>query len=149
MQPTTKTTWELTVRGRVIGLLASLAVLASALTGDAHARFAGALLGGVLVVDLILKLAPTRIHLQPTARQVEAGQAFVESLELENRGPLTLLDFRVTEPRTATGAGGALVRVMTPGARLSLNLPSRARSRGHYEHRSLSCDQLWPFALIR
>ena len=143
------TSWQLTVRGRVIGLLASLAALAAALTGDAHARFAGALLGGALLVDLVLKLAPTRIWLMPGSRQVEAGPAFVETIEIENRGPWTLLDFRLAEPRTMTAAGGALIRMLAPHTRLTLSLPSRARTRGRFATRILACELLWPFALVR
>lgn len=143
------TSWHLTVRGRVIGLLASLAALAAALTGDAHARLAGALLGGVLVVDLVLKLLPTRLALRPGVRQVEAGQPFVETIAIENRGPAALVDLRITEPRTTTAIGGALLRALAPGAPVTIVVPSRARSRGAFPTRALVCELLWPFALVR
>lgn len=142
----------MTQRGRVVVLLASLAALASWLTAEPSARaaaaLAAALLGAALVVDFLFKMHRPDLVLRPAPRQVEAKQAFLEAIEIENLGASTLLDLLVHEPMTMAPGSAAHVAALPGGASLLLTLPARARQRGCFE-RVVHVDLLWPLALVR
>ena len=140
---------ELTLRGRVLALLASLAVFAAWLTGDDHARLAASLLLAVLLADRLLKPSGKGLGVRVAARQVEATRTFLESWRLENHGSRALNHLRVFEPRTQTSAGGAWIEALPPGGAVEIVVPARTRQRGRFRDRVFVVDVLQPFGFTR
>ena len=84
---TSSSTVELTLRGRVVAWLATLAAGAAWIGGDGNARLAAAMLAAPLLVDFVAKqrrLQHTEIRLAP--RRTAAGSPFSERLTLVHRG---------------------------------------------------------------
>lgn len=141
---------ELTVRGRVMGLLGLLAVTTAWMSGDPVTRLAASLLLGPLLVDLACKpwsLSRLRIAFRP--RRAVAGVPFAERLEVEHPGNRPLRELLVLEPRTMRESGLALVEHVAPRSRAEVELSCRAATRGHLVERVVVAATGWPFGLFR
>jgi len=147
---TVRSTIELTVRGRVLLLLATLATTAAWLTGDVDARLAAGLLAAPLFVDFVAKprrLERVRVHV--VRRRTVAGAPFVDQVELRNEGDRRLLELRLLEPRTSAPGGGALLDRLAKGGVAMLPLPARGQQRGRRCERTFVLHSSWPFGFLR
>lgn len=144
-------TLELTQRGRVVLFLGILASLAAWINKGHSVRLAAAMLVAPLLVDLFAgrgRLQGLRLRLR--RRRTEAGTPFFETLHLHNTSNRrAVLDLHLREPLTDTYSGGSFVHRLDPGARESLQVPARTRSRCHKESRNLALSTSYPFGLLR
>lgn len=141
-----KTTVELTMRGRLLVLLACLALFAAWLSGEANARLAAALLLAPLLVDFAL--VPRRLHrlrLAVRPRRTVAAAAFREEVEMHGERPLR--DVIVHEPRTALPHGSTLVDHLRRGRNV-VQLQARSNQRSHLLERVLVLQCEWPFGFF-
>ncbi|MCC6672352.1 MAG: hypothetical protein IT458_14915 [Planctomycetes bacterium] len=142
--------WALTPRGRVLALLVALALLGYRLTDNEHTRLVTALLAAPLALDLLAGFLPQRLRLSLPARQVPAGEPFLEHYTLANEGRVApLLDLRVHEPRTLTHAGPEHVECVAAGQVARFALPARGKRRGSSRHREVVLEQVMPFGFSR
>src|SRR5262249_25008514 len=142
-----KTAVELTVRGRLLVLLACLALFAAWFSGDVNARLAAAMLLAPLLVDFTL--VPRHLHrvqLLVRPRRPVAATAFRGEVELHcpRRG---LREVMVHEPRTAVAGGTTLVERLVRG-RTVVHLQARSNQRSRVDHRQLVLHCEWPFGFF-
>lgn len=141
-------TIEMTPRGRTIAGLAALALLGSWLSGDASVRLAAAMLSAPLLVDFARKprsLGSVKVHVGP--RRTVVGQAFRESLRIENHGSAPLREVILLERRTRSAP--ALLAHAAPGASVATLLSCHSPERGHLLERVFELATEWPLGLFR
>jgi uncharacterized protein (DUF58 family) len=142
-----RTAVELTMRGRLLVLLASLALFAAWFSGDANARLAAALLLAPLLVDFAL--VPRHLHRVQMAvrpRRTIAAATFREELELQCSGR-ALREVTVHEPRTAPAGSRTLVERLLRGRNV-VHLQARSNQRSRVDHRVLVLHCEWPFGFF-
>ncbi|HEX6810342.1 MAG TPA: DUF58 domain-containing protein [Planctomycetota bacterium] len=147
---TSSSTVELTLRGRVVAWLATLAAGASWLGDDANARLAAAMLAAPLLVDFVGKqrrLHHAEVRLGP--RRTSAGAPFSERLALVHRGRGRLRDCLFTEPRTMRSEPPVLLPTMAPGVPTTVGYRARSLQRSHVLERVFVLVSAWPLGLFR
>jgi hypothetical protein len=147
---TSSNTVELTMRGRVVAWLATLAAGAAWIGGDANARLAAAMLAAPLLVDFVLKqrrLQHSEIRLGP--RRTAAGSSFSERLTLVHRGRARLRECLLSEPRTMRSEPPVLLPTMAPGVPATIGFRARSLQRCHVLERVFVLVSAWPLGLFR
>lgn len=144
-------TMELTLRGRIVLLLVSMALSAAWLSGDANARLAAALVAAPLFVDFVLKQRSLRqLRLSVRPRRTVAGAAFLEEILLRHDGRRPLRELLVREPRTGVdGSAGTLVELLAPGEQLQIHVNGRSNVRSHLLERVFEVQSHWPLGMLR
>lgn len=145
-----RTTLELTLRGRVLAWLAALAIGAAWLGADPNARLAAAMLATPLVVDLVAK--HRRLHrteLRVGARRTIAGVAYTESVTVVNHGRRPLRECRIVEARTMRSEALALLPTLPPGTPVRVEVQQRSSHRGLLHQRVLQLVSHWPLGMFR
>ena len=142
---------QLTIRGRIVLVLASLALGGAWMTDDEHARLAAALLLAPLIVDGIWKsVRMPPVAVTATTRRCVAGATFVERLVVESLSTRrTLHACEVREPRTAIRGAPATIELLPPRGRVTVEFPCRARGRGRWRQRLFVLDRTYPLGLVR
>jgi uncharacterized protein (DUF58 family) len=140
---------ELTLRGRVLILIAVLATTASWLSGDANARVAAALLASPVFVDFVCKQRRLdRVHLGVQTRRTTVGAPFLEELHVRSDARGVLRELLILEPRTAR-SGAAFVDRLLPGQTQQAPLLCRSSTRSHQLQRVFVVASTWPLGLWR
>ncbi len=146
-----KTRWELTLRGRMLALLASLASLGAWMTGDPNACLGAALLLAPLLVDALWRIGGLpQLEVSVAPRRTQAGALFEERVHIYNRSPRRAVrDLFLSEPATRTRAGAAHLELLGAGESATAHLPARCLRRGRYARREWECETCYPLGLVR
>jgi uncharacterized protein (DUF58 family) len=141
---------EWTPRGRVVGALAALALVAAWLGGHDRARLAAALLAAPVAVDFVLKQRHLhRVAIRVARRQTAAGAPYTERLELRNDATRPLRECLLFEPRTMRAEPPVLFVQLAPRGALVANLRQRSSVRSHVLERVFVLASTWPLGMFR
>jgi len=141
--------WELTMRGRMLAILASLALCGAWITGDRHACLAAAVLLSPLLIDRVWKgrgVPELRVNLAP--RRTQSGQPFLETLHLHNPSRRSADGLRIAEQRVGARSGVGYVESLAPGDTVALSIPSRTLRRGVFGERMFVCETTHPLGIL-
>ena len=144
-----KREWELTPRGRMVAILAALAVCGAWVTGDPHAALAASLLLSPILVDRIWRgWGLPNLRIQVRERRTCSGALFMEEIRLANPSRRWARDLRVCEQKLSAGHDGVFVEALPPGHALTLRLPSRVRRRCVLRKRVFNCESSYPLGML-